>query len=578
MAQGSDEAHRPRRPGGPEAPGRKALRDRVIHSIMKGERPVFAEDGHDRSVSIAAVVVAASVVGSVIVSRHVGQRLLFSRVALIGVGAELAILAILERRRVWQELRSFFTAETHALNLAVFRMAVFWAIFQDVQLPAALSFARMPSGLQFAPWGMSRILPHLPIDPKGATLAGALLLVFSATGFLGLFSRSSALACALLGFYFLGIPSFYGKVDHNHHLLWFAAILAVSPCGDALSLDAIVAARRRADRGIPDPPALSRAYALPLRFVMLLTGVIYFFPGFWKLWQSGFDWFLTDNLSRQLHLFWTWSFGGLWLPAFRIDRHALLCRSAAAATILFEVALVFLVFSRRLRAVPAVAGIAFHAATYQFMRIGFLSLCVCYVAFFDWASIRTRVARAIKHPAEAPKRLPDEASPSAAGRHPSASIAVVGCALLVGAIWGGAARRINGWPFACYPAFSEPPPEQTASLAVVAVFPSGAERAITDFGLSRHRLYGLGRNILAIEDPAARDGRLLALWKRAVETSPDRRTATVVKFYAESLWIDPDRWSRNPRSRSLLFAWRPSPDGSIPEPRTKARFTNTEWQ
>jgi hypothetical protein len=545
---------------------------------MIGDRPGVAEERHDRSSLIAAAVVAASVVGSVIGSRHAGQRLLFSRMALIGIAGELAILAILKRRRVRQNLESFFTAESHPLNLAVFRMAVFWAIFREVQLPATLSFTRMPSALQFAPWGMSRILPHLPIDPNGTTIAGALLLVFSATGFLGLFSRSSALACGLLGFYFFGIPSFYGKVDHDHHLLWFAAILAVSPCGDALSLDAIVAARRRAKRGLPDPPALSRAYALPLRFAMLLTGVIYFFPGFWKLWQSGFDWFLTDNVSRQLHLFWTWSFDGLWLPTFRIDRHALLCGGAAAATILFEVSLVFLVFFRRLRAVPAVAGIAFHAATYQFMRIGFLSLCVCYVAFFDWASIRMRVARAIEHPAAAPKRLPEEALPRAAGRHSSASIGVVGCALLGGAIWGGAARRINGWPFACYPAFSAPPPQQIASLAVVAVFPSGEERAITDFGLSRHRVYGLGRNILAIEDPAVREGRLLALWQRAVETAPERRTATAVKFYAESLWIDPDRWSLNPRSRRLLLAWRLSPDGSIPEPRTKALFTDTEWQ
>ena len=634
---------------------------------------------------MAVPVIAASMVGSVSLSRYVDRRLLFSRGAIIGIAAELAILAILEREQVVRIVRAFFGDTAEPLSLAIFRMAVFAAIFHEFDIDTIRSFSRMPPGLQFAPWGMGALLPHLWIAPGWAKIAGALLLIFSATGFVGLFSRTSALACTVLGFYVFGIPNFYGKVDHDHHLVWFAAILAFSPCGDFLALDAVVAAWRDADRKSTNPSLSSRAYALPLRFVMLLMGVIYFFPGFWKLWQSGFDWFLTDNLPRQLHLFWLWSFDGLWLPSFRIDQHLWLCRIGAVATIFFELSFVFLMFDKRLRVVAAFGGLIFHGATNWLMRISFLSLRVCYVALFDWSWICSTIGRALYRKdlllvydsnslsarrlvgfvrvwdifgrtqyvnvageetvatlpssPEKPKnaflvqdtvlnlhmgrsisfsalctlaqRIPliwpavpalylwsvaervcavhnkpitqgavptVEATPTISARPQLAGITVIGCMLLVGNTCGGICRRINAWPFTCYPTFSLPPPEQIVSLSVVAVSSSGAEKPVESFGFPYHRFYGLSRNILAIEDPVARNDQLLLLWARAIQTTPELRTSLAVKFYVENVWIDPDRWSRNPRDRTLLFAWYPPADGDVPNPRTAMHFSDTEWQ
>jgi hypothetical protein len=51
----------------------------------------------------------------------------------------------------------------------------------------------------------------------------------------GCFSLAVAVA-ALAGFYVLGISQLGGSVTHNHHLVWLLALLAVSPCGDALSI------------------------------------------------------------------------------------------------------------------------------------------------------------------------------------------------------------------------------------------------------------------------------------------------------------------------------------------------------
>jgi hypothetical protein len=644
------------------------------------------QQDHNRIDQIAAVALVASVVGAVVASRYIDQRLRFCHAALYAIATELLSIAVLKRHRVLQSLKVFFTAVSHPLNLAIFRMAVFYAIFNEVDLPTILSFSRMPPGLRFAPWGMTALLPHLPINPISVKIAAVLLLVCSATGFLGIFCRTSALACTILGLYALGIPQFYGKVNHDNHLIWFVAILAVSPCGDFFSLDAVAAAWKRADRGIPDPPVASRVYALPLRLVMLLMGVIYFFPGFWKLWQCGFDWFLTDNLPRQLHLFWTWSFDGHWLPPHRVDRHIVFSQIAGGATVVFEVSFIFLMFSKKLRAMAALGGLVFHAATDRFMRISFLSLRVCYVALFDWASIlrflglvlspvdfffvydgtsismrrlvgvvqvcdvfgrvsyvnrankevlgRMRPIAALSgHEAnslEVFAAIPDKswtglsaycalarrvpllwpivlilyfrsstnrasvphrfvvtqrlcqsagALPMAgAQRLQLACVAVVGCALLVGNVSGGIGRRINGWPFACYPTFSLPPPERIVSLGVSAVAPSGRETVVDNFGFPYHRFYGLSRNILVIENASARNERLLLLWARAVQTAPELRTTVTVKFYVEDLWIDPNRWGQNPQDRKLLYVWQPPPDGSIPQAGTPTIFTDTEWQ
>src|SRR5262249_21295415 len=156
----------------------------------------------------------------------------------------------------------------------------FVTLWQSVDIPYTVWFSRIPAELQMAPTGTTWLLPHLPINETWVTLSSELLCLACITGMLGLFSRTSALFAAVLSFYVYGVPSFFGKVNHDHHLLWFAALLAASRCGDVLSGDALFYAWKRADRGITEPPGPSRAYALPLRFVWLLLGLIYFFPGF----------------------------------------------------------------------------------------------------------------------------------------------------------------------------------------------------------------------------------------------------------------------------------------------------------
>src|SRR5262249_24368402 len=317
-------------------------------------------------------------------------RVQFSRLILLAVCMQAIVVAVLLRRETRQTVVDFFTAKSSPINLAVLRIVFFTVLFQFVDVRHVVWFSQIPPELRFPPVGVGWLLPYVPINPSAVTLTAVMLRVCCLSALVGLFSRTSAGLAALLSLYVLGVPELYGKVNHYHYLVAFAALLAASPCGDALSCDAVRAAWRRADRAQTALPAPSMAYALPLRFVWLLVGLIYFFPGFWKLWSSGFDWAFSDNLSLQMHA--KWLEYGDWTPFFRLDHHPLLSQAAAFLTIVFEISFVFLIFFPRVRLLAPLGGFLFHTLTYVFMVI-FFNVTAVYVAFVDWSALSMRLGR-----------------------------------------------------------------------------------------------------------------------------------------------------------------------------------------
>lgn len=312
-------------------------------------------------------------------------RVFLSRLVLMGIVGQLIVLAYYWRYQVLRTIENFFTAATHPINLAVFRV-VFFGSFITINISNIVEFSQIPAELRVLPVGFGWLFSYLPINETLAKITGTLLLVFCFTAMIGLFTRTSALLTTVLGFYALAIPNLFGKVNHNDiHFLYFSAILAASGCGDLFSVDAILSAWKRSENGIVEPPVPSKLYTLPLRFIWLLMGIMYFFPGFWKLWHSGFDWFLSDNLKFMLYSNWH-SLGG-WMPFLRIDKYPLLYKLSAFGTILFEIAFIFLIFLPKLRILLAFGGIIFHSSIKALMNISFIRLQICYVAFFDWNAI-----------------------------------------------------------------------------------------------------------------------------------------------------------------------------------------------
>ncbi len=309
-------------------------------------------------------------------------RVWLTRAVLLLLAAQLGCIAYIGRRTLQAGAARFFGEVGSPYNLAIFRIVFFITLFLLAGSVDSEWFSTLPAALEEMPFGSGWLAPWLPLSGSATGAAVVLLQVACIAGALGIYTRSCALAAGVLAFYVLGVPQFFGKVNHYHHMLWFAFLLAASRSGDVHSIDAALAARRRADRGILDPPAPAVAYALPLRAAWLLIGVMYFFPGFWKLWSCGIDWAFSDNMQYQLY--WSWESLGGWLPFVRIDRWPFLCWAGGAGTILFEMSFVALIFSRRLRPFAVAAGLMFHTSVYLLFHISFWTLACCYVVFIDW--------------------------------------------------------------------------------------------------------------------------------------------------------------------------------------------------
>ena len=267
-----------------------------------------------------------------------------------------------------------------------------------------------------APRGLFTLVA-LPISIALTKTAYAIVLLGCMSGLVGLRTRLSLVSAAIAATYLLGVAQLSGNVVHDHHLVWFLAILAASPCGDALSIDA-------RDRGVVPGP--STAYGVPIFYARALIAAIFFFPGVWKLRESGLAWIFSDNLRNQM--WWKWAQYD-WVPSFRIDHHPRIVRALALFAVSFELTFPVMLLMPRLRRYAAVGALLFHAGIEAVMRIPFSSLWLCYVVLVDWREVLPR----------ARERLHAEWS--------------VGAVLLAGNVFYGAMGWMNGWPFACYPTF-----------------------------------------------------------------------------------------------------------------------------
>lgn len=279
-------------------------------------------------------------------------------------------------------ITNFFKQETHPINLAVFRIALFATLIVLPFFYPPVWFSRLPEALRFPPYGLEGLADYIPINEPWARTALSFYFFFCVLGLIGLLTRFSSWMALLLGVYLFAIPNWYGKVTHYHHVFWFVALLALSRSGDFFSCDGIFKAFRRADQGHIEPPGPSQAYSLPIRFTWLLIGILYFFPGMWKLKTEGYEWITSDNLKWQIYEKWL-DWDG-WIPAFRIDQYPLLYKFSAFATVAFEVSFVILIFIPFFRLVLFFGGLVFHNLTYVMIRISFWYLQTLYVIFLDW--------------------------------------------------------------------------------------------------------------------------------------------------------------------------------------------------
>lgn len=371
----------------------------------------------------------------------IDKALLLSRALSLLVLSGLG-LWIADRR--WGFVRKFLSEERSPRDLAIARIVIFATLLYHIRLRYTLEFARLNPILQVPPAGWQHLIGLVPRQEMLVRFCFYLFVLTSAAAILGLYTRIAAGASTILAFYLFTITQIFGKIDHVHHLILLGAVLALSRSGDVLSLDSI----RR-----PAHPALGRArqYALPLNGMALILGLCYYFPGVWKLSRLGAAWFTASNMRMLI----TMKLAELTPSGFQLwfIRQPTLLFLGSVFTIIFELGFVFAVMNPKSRLIALVSGLAFHNAISLIMGIPFGGMQLSYVVLVDSGWVLSAF-RAHTH-ADVPGASHRTGKQEISSWSP---VALALYAIIGGMILAGIARRVNGWPFACYPTFDSSNP------------------------------------------------------------------------------------------------------------------------
>jgi hypothetical protein len=425
-----------------------------------------------------------------------------------------------------------------------------------------------PAALRVAPEGLGWFVAHIPITPAVASFAQATCAFAAFCALIGIWARPALAVMTVATFYLFAISQLTGAVWHDMHLLWMAALLAASPCDEALAYDR---------RGEP-PRADSTRYGLPLFFARLLLGCVYFFPGFHKVATSGLAWALSDNLRNQM--WWKWAEHGM-TDAPRVDRVPGFLQAGGLFVLAFELSFPFLVLSRRARPWLAVAGVVFHILAGMLFRIPFVSLWALYVVLVDPERIRglrltATVSRWGRRAAgrwaamgrAVPGARPDGTDRDHANDLPSAPAAkrptgsanraysltiAVGTALVAGAFVQGARGQMRAFPFACYPTFQWMVGTEMPDLVVEIETADGRRVALPHArdrtGYRTQRQWGEIWSLAGATGPVSAD-RLRAYLDAVRRSEPARSLAAGAvraRFYRSHVSVVPDRTNESDR-------------------------------
>jgi len=483
-------------------------------------------------------------------------RLIASRKLYLVIMLHLLFVGIIFRKKVFRTIKQFFLTPGHSGNLSFFRIVFFWMLF----IPNSsylIKLSQLPKELHNASWQLPHwFLDVFPINELWMTIAILLFRVFCLLACIGLFTRFSSIIALILGFYVMGAPQYIGKLNHTHHMFWFLAVLATSRCGDSLSIDRLLTCWKTKSKNYFLEHSPSIVYSLPLRLIWILIGIVYFFPGFWKIWGGGLDWILSDHLKNYMYFKWmSYDF----IPSFRIDKYPLLLKISAGSIILFELSFIFLIFSSRLRYLAVLGGLVFHKVTQIFLNIFFSSLVISYVVFFDWQKIwywfeKNFLMKFKKLPFyKLSQKQPSQVPLFKLGK-PYAVI-LCGLILIVGNIYCGF-NNYHSWPFSCYPTFMEMKLHPRAMVLSMDVFNSHGQEIMYD---KKKNFYSPDqrREFLAtlLNDWNNRnrvDERLRGYFKNWVKNEKNLNNVTYVEFYIDTIDIRPDHRLKTPIKREKI--------------------------
>lgn len=175
-------------------------------------------------------------------------------------------------------------------------------------------------------------------------------------------------------FYIIATPNFFGKLWHEQLVIWIVWFFMFSRCYDAFSIDASI-----------NKTAIVKSanYTFPIRFVWIQFGIIYFWAGFYKLWDSGFEWSFGSSMINQVQLEWVQAYDKI--PGVRIDQYPIVLYLGGLLVIIFELTYILFVLRPKWRWISFFGGLIMHNLIGYFMYISFLTLLqIFYVFYIDF--------------------------------------------------------------------------------------------------------------------------------------------------------------------------------------------------
>jgi hypothetical protein len=228
--------------------------------------------------------------------------------------------------------------------------------------------------LPFIGW----MIEIIPISKKiyfFTCITGILCCVFIV---MGLFTRYFLILNAILVFYIVSVPNFYGKLWHSQLPIWISWFLLFAPVSDIFSLDKKLFNKSKI-------LVKSSAYNFPIKIIWLQIGIIYFWAGYHKIYDCGFEWALGNTMINQVRLEWFEHYDKI--PFLRIDNYPFLLHIGGVLVILFELLYWYFLFFPKLKYISIIGGLLMHNLIGIFMYIAFPTLQMQYIVFINYEKL-----------------------------------------------------------------------------------------------------------------------------------------------------------------------------------------------
>jgi predicted DCC family thiol-disulfide oxidoreductase YuxK len=295
--------------------------------------------------------------------------------------------------RAWD---SYWFSPSSLQRLAACRLLAFGLLIVDLLFLQDDVFWRKADPYFWQPIQVVRVFQKLlgfaPPDPIVLKALAIATVILAVGAFVGYRTRICALSSSVLYFCLTAITfSWFSKVHHTHGVLVLLLLaLSLSPCGDALSIDALLK-RMRASvarmRFSPEWEAGTSRYAgWPLRLIGIIVCLVYFSAGYAKLKISGFSWADGQTLS-----YWIIQDYYVWNPStdfpLMVAQQIPLLSIMQAFVLFVQVTFPIILLVPRLQWFYLPAGLGFHLGTYVLMSTHFLWLWWNYMVFINWDTV-----------------------------------------------------------------------------------------------------------------------------------------------------------------------------------------------